>query len=187
MWSFWLGSRTLRTSVYPIAENFPFFLQLFEVIWETMANPGETLPQSCAEKYEFFFFALYGMKFDLVLVLGITGSGNPWTQSCWPRDWPPCGMVFGILSSLAIILLRKRELVALLLIVLRLSVFCVCFPRCRGLICSLRLWQLLVTNSRTSVSWTLMSHSPALARTIIMISTGHFLHNPPWMAGTTLG
>ena len=46
--------------------NFPFFLQMFEVIWETTANLGETLPQSCAEKYE-GFFALYRMTFDLVL------------------------------------------------------------------------------------------------------------------------
>ena len=45
---------------------FRFFLRLFEVIWETTANPGETLTQSCAEKYE-GFFALYCMKFDLVL------------------------------------------------------------------------------------------------------------------------
>ena len=53
-------------SVYPIAENFLFFLQLVEVIWETTANWEETLTQSCAEKYE-GFFALYRMKFDLVL------------------------------------------------------------------------------------------------------------------------
>ena len=31
-----------------------FFLQLVEVILETLANPGETLTQSCAEKYEGF-------------------------------------------------------------------------------------------------------------------------------------
>ena len=47
------------------------------------------------------FFALYRMKFHLVLwklwtifltcdVPPDTGSGNLWTQSCWPRDWPPC-------------------------------------------------------------------------------------------------
>ena len=40
--------------VYSIAEYFPFFLQLFEVIWKTAANPGDTFTQSCAEKYEFF-------------------------------------------------------------------------------------------------------------------------------------
>ena len=51
--------------VYHIAENFLFFLQLVEVIWETAANPGDTFTQSCAEKYE-CFFALYRMKFDLV-------------------------------------------------------------------------------------------------------------------------
>ena len=34
---------------------------------------------------------------------------------------------------------------------------------------------------------TLMAHSPGLAGTIIMNPTGHFMHNPPWMAGTTLG
>ena len=31
-----------------------------------------------------------------------------------------------------------------------------------------------------------MAHSPWLARTIIMVPTGHFMHNPPSMAGTTL-
>ena len=50
---------------YHIAENFPFFLQLVELIWKTAANPGETLTQSCVEKYE-GFFALYRMGFDLV-------------------------------------------------------------------------------------------------------------------------
>ena len=34
---------------------------------------------------------------------------------------------------------------------------------------------------------TLMAHSPGLARTIIMVPTGHLMNNPPWMAGTTLG
>ena len=53
-------------NVYPIAENFTLFLQLVRVIWETTANRGETLTQSCAEKYE-GIFALYCMKFDLVL------------------------------------------------------------------------------------------------------------------------
>ena len=48
-----------------IAENFPFFIQLFEVIFETTANPGETLIQSCEEKYE-VGFSLYRMKFELV-------------------------------------------------------------------------------------------------------------------------
>ena len=39
--------------VYPISENFPFFfLQLFEAIWKTAANPGTTFTQSCAEKYK---------------------------------------------------------------------------------------------------------------------------------------
>ena len=32
-----------------------------------------------------------------------------------------------------------------------------------------------------------MAHSPGLAGTIIIVSTGTFMHNPPWMAGTTLG
>ena len=52
--------------VYPIVDIFLFFIQLFEVIWETTANPGETLTPSCAEKSE-GGFALYCMKFDLVL------------------------------------------------------------------------------------------------------------------------
>ena len=29
---------------------------------------------------------------------------------------------------------------------------------------------------------TLMAHSPWLARTIIMAPTGHFMHDPPWVA-----
>ena len=45
-------------SVNPIAENFPFFLQLFEVIWGATANLGETLIQSCAENYEGSFCIL---------------------------------------------------------------------------------------------------------------------------------
>ena len=46
-------------SVYPIRKNFPFFLQLVEVIWETTANRRETLTPSCAEKYEFFLHFTY--------------------------------------------------------------------------------------------------------------------------------
>ena len=42
-----------------------YTLQLVEIIWKTAANPGETFTV-CAEKYFFFFFALYRMKFDLV-------------------------------------------------------------------------------------------------------------------------
>ena len=41
--------------------------------------------------------------------------------------------------------------------------------------------------SRTSMAQTLMAHSPWLARNIILVHTGQFMHNPPWMAGTTLG
>ena len=41
--------------------------------------------------------------------------------------------------------------------------------------------------SRTSMARTLMAHSPGVARTSIMVPTGHPMHNPPWMAGTTLG
>ena len=40
--------------------------------------------------------------------------------------------------------------------------------------------------SRTSMAQTLMAHSPGLARTIIMVPTGHFMQNQPGMAGTTL-
>ena len=43
------------TLVCTISRRFLFFLQLVEVIWETAANPGETLTQSCAEKYEGVF------------------------------------------------------------------------------------------------------------------------------------
>ena len=41
--------------------------------------------------------------------------------------------------------------------------------------------------SKTSMARTLMAHSPGLARTIIIVLTGRSMHNPPWMAGTTLG
>ena len=34
---------------------------------------------------------------------------------------------------------------------------------------------------------TLMTQLPWLPRTIIMVPTGHFMHDPPWVAGTTLG
>ena len=44
-----------------------------------------------------------------------------------------------------------------------------------------------IIHSRTSMARTLMAHSPGLARTINMVPTGHFRHNPPWMAGTTPG
>ena len=42
-----------------------YTLQLFEVIWKTAANPGESFTQSCVKKYE-GVFALYHMKFDKV-------------------------------------------------------------------------------------------------------------------------
>ena len=38
-----------------------------------------------------------------------------------------------------------------------------------------------------SMAQTQMVLSPGLARTIIIVLTGLFMHNPPWMAGTTLG
>ena len=41
--------------------------------------------------------------------------------------------------------------------------------------------------SRTSMARILMAHSPGSARTIIMVPTGQFMHNQPWMAGTTFG
>ena len=41
--------------------------------------------------------------------------------------------------------------------------------------------------SKTSMARTVMAHSPGLARTIIMVPTGHFIHNPSWMTETTLG
>ena len=57
----------LQLKCEPNHEEFSvFFLQLFEVILETTANPGQTLTQCCVEKYE-GVFALYRMKFDLVL------------------------------------------------------------------------------------------------------------------------
>ena len=47
--------------------------------------------------------------------------------------------------------------------------------------------KLVVMYKRTSMVRTLMACSPGLARTIIMVPTGHFRHNPPLMGGTTLG
>ena len=41
--------------------------------------------------------------------------------------------------------------------------------------------------SETSMARTQMVHSPGLARTIVMVPIGHFMHNPPQMAGTTVG
>ena len=40
---------------------------------------------------------------------------------------------------------------------------------------------------RTSIARTLIARSPWLARTIIMVPKGHFMHNLSWKAGTTLG
>ena len=54
--------------------------------------------------------------------------------------------------------------------------------------CRTRIIILTVPNtvySRTSMARTLMAHSPWLARTIIMVPTGHSMHIPPWMSGTT--
>ena len=41
--------------VHHIAENFPFFLQLVEVIWKTAANPGETLHGLMQENMRIFW------------------------------------------------------------------------------------------------------------------------------------
>ena len=41
--------------------------------------------------------------------------------------------------------------------------------------------------SRASMARTLMAHSPGLARTIIVVPTGHLMRNPPWIAVITLG
>ena len=48
-----------------------------------------------------------------------------------------CGVVLCALSSLAVILLRKRELVDFLLLCCRLSVLCISSSWCRGLVGSL--------------------------------------------------
>ena len=48
--------------VYPIAENFPFFRQLLEIIWKTAEKNFYTV---LCRKYE-GFFKLYRMKVDLV-------------------------------------------------------------------------------------------------------------------------
>ena len=58
-----------------------------------------------------------------------------------------CNAILCVLSSFAIISLRKRELVALLYLssdVPRLLLFCGFSSRCRGLICSARLWYFLI-------------------------------------------
>ena len=41
--------------------------------------------------------------------------------------------------------------------------------------------------SKHSMAGTLMAHSPGLARTVIRVPPGHFMHKSPYMAGTTLG
>ena len=41
--------------------------------------------------------------------------------------------------------------------------------------------------SITLMARTLMAHSPGLARAIVMVPTGHFMFNSPWMAGSILG
>ena len=41
--------------------------------------------------------------------------------------------------------------------------------------------------SKNLMAQTLMAHSPGLVRTITMVPPGHFMNNPTWMAGTTLG
>ena len=47
--------------------------------------------------------------------------------------------------------------------------------------------RLLINYSKASMARTLMVHSPGLARTIFMVPTASFMHNPPWMPGTTIG
>ena len=42
-------------------------------------------------------------------------------------------------------------------------------------------------HSNTSMAQTLMANSPGLARIIIMVPKGHFMHKPHLMAGTTRG
>ena len=49
-------------SVYPIAENFPFFLQLFEVIWEITANSGEILTHAVLCKKNMRVFLHFTVK-----------------------------------------------------------------------------------------------------------------------------
>ena len=56
-------------------ENFPFFLQLFEVILETTADRGETLTR-LVQKY-MGDFALYRMKFDLGMILLVQEIHEP--------------------------------------------------------------------------------------------------------------
>ena len=47
--------------------------------------------------------------------------------------------------------------------------------------------QIISRYSRISMARSMKAHSPGLARTIIMVPTGHFMHNPPCIAGTSLG
>ena len=91
-------SRLLRTTevcTVPIAENFTFFLQLFEVIWETTANPGQTLRKI----WGCFCTLPHKIWLSITKVMNdFTGSGNPWTQSCLSRDWPPCCHKFIVIN-----------------------------------------------------------------------------------------
>ena len=56
-----------------------------------------------------------------------------------------------------------------------------------GLIFIFVILTILNLYSRTSMARTLMVHSHGLARTIIMVPMGHYMHNTPWIAGTTHG
>ena len=57
-----------------------------------------------------------------------------------------------------------------------------------------KLWEMVIQiktlktkYSRTPMAQTLTLHLPGLASIVVMVPTGNFMHNLPWMAGTTLG
>ena len=83
-------------------------------------------------------------KKPYIFVIFQRRSGPPVIPSGSAHGSLFCGVVLGALSSLAIILLRKRELVCFTLIVLWLSVFCVSSSWCCGLVCSLSMWHFLI-------------------------------------------
>ena len=70
---------------------FRFFLQLFEVMLETTANPEETLTQWLVQKNMRVFCTLWHEIWLIItkVMNDSTGSGNLWTPSCWPCDWTP--------------------------------------------------------------------------------------------------
>ena len=116
-WSAWLRLQTLRTSdqtsqVMSITGYVTWRFITFVILsLECVPNRGEfsvfssvgrgnlgnySKPRQnfdtvlCRKIWEFFCTLPHEIWLSTTKVMNdFTGSGNPWTQSCWPRDWPP--------------------------------------------------------------------------------------------------